>query len=80
MWAAWMGRSSVDERTCVREDHVTSESAVEELLTLSESALRDRIEALELRRRATEAELAAAVSVASGRGLHAADGHRSMTG
>ena len=56
------------------------EATVEELVTLCDSALADRIESLELRRRSTEAELAAAVSVASARSLHAADGHRSMAG
>jgi hypothetical protein len=54
------------------------ELEVEELVELSDRALADRIEALELRRRATEAKLATAVAIATKRNLAAADGHRSM--
>lgn len=56
------------------------EGVVEELVALSDHALTERVEMLELRRRSTEAELAAAVAVAEARRLHAADGHRSMVG
>ncbi len=86
--------SEVAERTCVRynvgmltelvEDMErfteleVEELEVEELVELSDRALADRIEALELRRRATEAKLATAVAIAAKRNLAAADGHRSM--
>ena len=53
---------------------------VEDLVALSDEALADRLEALELRRRETEAELAAAIAAAQARQLHTADGHRSMVG
>jgi hypothetical protein len=53
---------------------------VEDLVALSDEALAERLEALELRRRATEAELATAIAVAQSRQLHTADGHRSMVG
>lgn len=51
---------------------------VDELVGVSDNALTERFRALELRRRATEAEMAAIVREGERRGLHTVDGHRSM--
>lgn len=50
------------------------------MVGLSDHELDERIRELELLRRRTESELAAAIAVADARQLNAADGHRSMTG
>ncbi len=53
---------------------------VEGLVALSDEDLAERLEALELRRRETEAELATAIALAQSRQLNTADGHQSMVG
>lgn len=55
------------------------EGTVAELVELPDHALVDHIEQLELRRRALDAELAAAIAVADRRNVCAVDGHRSVT-
>lgn len=56
------------------------EVVVSGLVDLTDSELNERIGELELARRATEAELAAAIAVADARQLNQADAHRSMKG
>lgn len=51
-----------------------------DLVDLTDAGLHDRIGELELRHRAIEAELAAAIAVADSRALYLADAHRSMKG
>lgn len=50
------------------------------LVGAPDAAVDARIRELELQRRAVEAELALTVAVADARGIHHADGHRSMAG
>ena len=56
------------------------EAVTTELVDLSDSGLHERIGELELLRRRTGAELAAAIALADARQLHQADAHRSMKG
>ena len=56
------------------------EVTVSELVDLTDTALDERIGELELQRRSTETELAAAIAVADTRALYQNDAHRSMKG
>jgi hypothetical protein len=53
---------------------------VEDLMSLDDDALTERFCALELQRRRLDAELAAVVSVADGRGVWRHDGHFNVKG
>ena len=56
------------------------EELVGHLVELTESELDARLRAVELQRRALDAELAALVAVGDAKGVYLADGHRSMAG
>ena len=56
------------------------EATVSGLVDLTDTALHDRIEQLELQNRKTQTELAAAIAVADTRAIYTADAHRSMKG
>ncbi len=56
------------------------EALVSELVDLTDTDLDERIGELELQHRRTEAELAAAISLADARQLHSRDAHRSIKG
>ena len=55
------------------------ETAVEELVDLTDDALSDEIRSLELERRRLDARTSAALAVANSRNLHGVRGHRTMT-